>query len=80
MKIQTDNSSPSELRVHIAEMRRQLLDVNHVYQSAKRHALPEQIGQLLQHKSELTRKLLDAQRELLQAYRLELPFEGAQRF
>ena len=72
MKNLTEMEGRSYLRVRIAEMRRQISDTNHRYQSAKCHGSRGQLSQLVRRKSELTRQLLDVQKELLQTYRLEL--------
>ena len=71
MKNLTEMEGQSDLRVRIAEMRRQISDTNHRYQSAKGGSRG-QLRQLVRLKSELTRQLLDVQKELLQTYRLEL--------
>jgi hypothetical protein len=71
MKNLTEMEGRSDLRVRIAEMRRQISDTNHRYQSAKGGSRG-QLRQLVRLKSELTRQLLDVQKELLQTYRLEL--------
>ena len=72
MKNLTEMEGRSDLRVRIVEMRRQISDTNHLCQSAKGHGSRGQLRQLVRRKSELTRQLLDVQKELLQTYRLEL--------